>query len=111
MSSPASTSDYAALDHAELIDRLAHLEQSLQPQKTDLEQANQRLRERNAMLEERVRWFEQQLFGRSSERRIDEQINPYCNPPIFSASQKRSYAAIISFCMGVMPPSAMFGRS
>lgn len=77
MSSPASTSDYAALDHAELIDRLAHLEQSLQPQKTDLEQANQRLRERNAMLEERVRWFEQQLFGRSSERRIDEQINPY----------------------------------
>lgn len=34
-----------------------------------------------------------------------------CNPPIFSASQKRSYAAIISFCMGVMPPSAMFGRS
>lgn len=77
MSSPASTSDYAALDHAELIDRLAHLEQSLQQQNIDLERANQRLRERNAMLEERVRWFEQQVFGRSSERRTGEEINPH----------------------------------
>ena len=33
------------------------------------------------------------------------------NPPIFSSRQKWSYAAIASFCIGVMPPSAMFGRS
>ena len=33
------------------------------------------------------------------------------NPPIFSSCQKWSYAAMANFCLGVMPPSAMFGRS
>lgn len=33
------------------------------------------------------------------------------NPPVFSSRQKWSYAAIANFCIGVMPPSAMFGRS
>jgi len=33
------------------------------------------------------------------------------NPPIFSWHQKWSYTASANFCMGVMPPSAMFGRS
>jgi hypothetical protein len=33
------------------------------------------------------------------------------NPPIFSSRQKWSQLASINFCMGVMPPSAMFGRS
>ena len=33
------------------------------------------------------------------------------NPPIFSSCQKWSYAAKANFCLGVMPPSAMFGRS
>ena len=33
------------------------------------------------------------------------------SPPIFSSRQKWSYAAKANFCMGVMPPSAMFGRS
>ncbi|KGE52195.1 hypothetical protein GW15_0209615 [Xanthomonas axonopodis pv. vasculorum] len=33
------------------------------------------------------------------------------NPPAFSGLQKWSYAAIASFIAGVMPPSAMFGRS
>ena len=33
------------------------------------------------------------------------------NPPIFSSCQKWSYAAIASLMAGVMPPSAMFGRS
>ena len=33
------------------------------------------------------------------------------NPPIFSSRQKWSYAVKANFCMGVMPPSAMFGRS
>jgi hypothetical protein len=33
------------------------------------------------------------------------------NPPIFSSRQKWSQLTSISFCMGVMPPSAMFGRS
>lgn len=36
---------------------------------------------------------------------------PNGNPPIFSCCQKWSYAAMASFCMGVMPPSAIFGRS
>jgi transposase len=70
MSSPASTGDYAALDHAELVDRLTHLE-------AQFDQETTRLRERNAMLEERVRWFEQQVFGRSSERGTGEEINPH----------------------------------
>lgn len=69
MSSPASTGDYADLDHAELVDRLAHLEAQFKEETT-------RLRERNAMLEERVRWFEQQLFGRSSEKHGCEQPDP-----------------------------------
>lgn len=69
MSSPASTGDYADLDHAELVDRLAHLEAQFTEETT-------RLRERNAMLEERVRWFEQQLFGRSSEKQGCEQPDP-----------------------------------
>ncbi len=33
------------------------------------------------------------------------------NPHAFSGRQKWSYAASASFCIGVMPPSAMFGRS
>ena len=33
------------------------------------------------------------------------------NPPTFSRHQKWSYAAIASFIAGVMPPSAMLGRS
>ncbi len=33
------------------------------------------------------------------------------NPPAFSEQQKWSYAAIASLMAGVMPPSAMFGRS
>ena len=33
------------------------------------------------------------------------------NPPAFSEQQKWSYAAIASFIAGVMPPSAMLGRS
>ncbi|MEQ8077741.1 hypothetical protein ABQ047_23630, partial [Xanthomonas hortorum pv. hederae] len=33
------------------------------------------------------------------------------NPPAFSGLQKWSYAAIASFIAGVMPPSAMLGRS
>ena len=33
------------------------------------------------------------------------------NPPAFSGRQKWSYAAIASFMAGVMPPSAMLGRS
>jgi hypothetical protein len=33
------------------------------------------------------------------------------NPPAFSGLQKWSYAANANFCMGVMPPSAIFGRS
>lgn len=33
------------------------------------------------------------------------------NPPVFNGGQKWSYAAAASRCMGVMPPSAMFGRS
>jgi hypothetical protein len=33
------------------------------------------------------------------------------NPLIFSSRQKWTYAAIANFCIGVMPPSAMFGRS
>jgi len=33
------------------------------------------------------------------------------NPPIFSWREKWSYVALSSFCMGVMPPRAMFGRS
>ena len=33
------------------------------------------------------------------------------NPPAFNRLQKWSYAASTSFCIGVMPPSAMFGRS
>ena len=33
------------------------------------------------------------------------------NPPAFSGCQKWSYAAIASFIAGVMPPSAMLGRS
>lgn len=46
-----------------------------------------------------------------AQDKVSTRLKWFCNPPIFSASQKRSYAAIISFCMGVMPPSAMFGRS
>lgn len=33
------------------------------------------------------------------------------NPPDFSGRQKWSYAAIANFIAGVMPPSAMLGRS
>ena len=33
------------------------------------------------------------------------------NPPIFSSCQKWSQAASASFCIGVMPPRPMFGRS
>ena len=33
------------------------------------------------------------------------------NPPIFSIRQKWRQLASINFCMGVIPPSAMFGRS
>ena len=36
---------------------------------------------------------------------------PAGNPPAFSEQQKWSYAAIASFIAGVMPPSAMLGRS
>jgi YD repeat-containing protein len=35
----------------------------------------------------------------------------YGNPPIFSSRQKWSYAARANRCIGVTPPSAMFGRS
>lgn len=40
-------------------------------------------------------------------------LTPRCvgNPPAFSGRQKWNYAASASFCIGVMPPSAMFGRS
>lgn len=69
MSSPSSTHDYTTLDHAELVDHLAHVEAQFNEETT-------RLRERNAMLEERVRWFEQQLFGRSSEKQGSEQVDP-----------------------------------
>lgn len=33
------------------------------------------------------------------------------NPPAFSVRQKWSYAAIANFIAGVIPPSAMLGRS
>jgi putative transposase len=33
------------------------------------------------------------------------------NPPAISSRQKWSYAARANLCIGVMPPSAMFGRS
>lgn len=33
------------------------------------------------------------------------------NPPILSGGQKWSYAVIANFCIGVMPPSAIWGRS
>jgi len=33
------------------------------------------------------------------------------NPPVFNGHQKWSYAANANFCIGVIPPSAMFGRS
>jgi hypothetical protein len=33
------------------------------------------------------------------------------NPPAFNGRQKWSYAASANLCIGVMPPSAMFGRS
>ena len=33
------------------------------------------------------------------------------NPPVCNGRQKWSYAARANFCIGVMPPSAMFGRS
>ncbi len=32
-------------------------------------------------------------------------------PPVFNGRQKWNYAANASFCIGVMPPSAIFGRS
>lgn len=64
----SSTNEYKALDHAELVDRLTHLESQFHEQTT-------RLRERNAWLEERVRWFEQQVFGRSSEKHTGEETD------------------------------------
>ena len=33
------------------------------------------------------------------------------NPPINHRPEKSSYAAMVSRCLGVMPPKAMFGRS
>ena len=53
---------------------------------------------------------------------LDEMFSPHMheyrqklqeqgNPPTFSGHQKWSYAAIANFCAGVMPPSAIFGRS
>ncbi|AZR22078.1 hypothetical protein NX81_006725 [Xanthomonas vasicola] len=36
---------------------------------------------------------------------------PDGNPPAFSVRQKWSYAAIANFIAGVIPPSAMLGRS
>lgn len=33
------------------------------------------------------------------------------NPPVFSSRQKWNYAANANFCIGVMPPSAILGRS
>lgn len=33
------------------------------------------------------------------------------NPPISSSRQKWNYVSSARFCIGVMPPSAMFGRS
>lgn len=38
-------------------------------------------------------------------------LNAQGNLPIFSSRQKWSYAAIANFIAGVMPPSAMLGRS
>ncbi|MCC5810387.1 MAG: hypothetical protein JJU06_08435 [Ectothiorhodospiraceae bacterium] len=32
-------------------------------------------------------------------------------PPFLAAAKSRGYAAMVSFCCGVIPPSAMFGRS
>ncbi|MGD6591897.1 hypothetical protein VWY99_22155, partial [Xanthomonas citri pv. citri] len=39
---------------------------------------------------------------------LDDSIG---NPPAFSVRQKWSYAAIANFIAGVIPPSAMLGRS
>ena len=33
------------------------------------------------------------------------------NPPLFRGSEKYGYAAVLSFCLGVMPPMPMLGRS
>ncbi|KKY05651.1 hypothetical protein RM61_23455, partial [Xanthomonas phaseoli pv. phaseoli] len=43
----------------------------------------------------------------------EKSLSPNCigNPPAFSVRQKWSYAAIANFIAGVIPPSAMLGRS
>lgn len=32
-------------------------------------------------------------------------------PPFLAAAKSRGYAAMVSFCCGVIPPKAIFGRS
>jgi hypothetical protein len=38
-------------------------------------------------------------------------VNPEVIPPFLAGCVRRTYAAIFSFCAGVMPPMPMFGRS
>ena len=45
------------------------------------------------------------------QRQIADLVDDHGNPPIFRSVQKWSYAAIDSFCLGVIPPRAIFGLS
>ena len=69
MSFSSSANDYTMMNHNELVDRLTHLEAQFQ-------QETSQLRERNALLEEQLRWFQQQVFGRSSEKQAHAEPDP-----------------------------------
>ena len=59
-------------------------------------------------LESAVDAYLDMLTDELNGRRV---VKAHGNPPTFSGRQKWNYAASASFCIGVMPPSAMFGRS
>jgi transposase len=75
MSFSPSGADYAALNHAQLVARLAALD-SLQEELKESREALAQLHEQNALLKEQLNWFRQQVFGRSSEKSKAEEISP-----------------------------------